>query len=242
VLYYEQASRVNSSFRSVEISMLQGFWLSKPFNEFRHFYVSEGENMSELSVTVSGSFHRHISAIMDAVKVFNDLGVRVLSPSDPRVVDSVGQFLFVASDKHRSVRLVQDRHLSAITQSDFLWLVAPDGYIGQSASLELGFAIAYGTPIYCEVLPPDLTLRQYVVQVKDIKEAVRIIKNWQQRERPSTSLLLDPHSTTELAHKKLEIIDQALKHPEKMATKVLEESVSRESKEIGALLAPLSGK
>jgi len=35
-------------------------------------------------------------------------------PSDPRVVEAIGPLLFVASDPHRSVRLVQDRHLAAI--------------------------------------------------------------------------------------------------------------------------------
>ena len=67
-----------------------------------------------------------------------------------------------AAGKFPEVRLLQDRHLASLCHSNFLWLICPDGYVGQSASLELGFAIARGLPIYAEHLPDDLTLRQYV--------------------------------------------------------------------------------
>lgn len=201
--------------------------------------------MSKLNVTVSGSFHRHIRAIKEAVKEFNEMGIQVLSPADPRVVDSVGQFLFVASDKHRSIRLVQDRHLSAIIHSDFLWLVDPDGYVGQSASLELGFAIAYGIPIFSEVIPPDLTLRQYVKQVggpKEAKEIIEFTNNKLHDEVTQTSLLLDPHFAIELAHKKLDIIDELLGKPEKVSFDTFEENIIQESNDIKTLLTIPSKK
>jgi hypothetical protein len=71
-----------------------------------------------LKATVSGSFHRHMQAIYQAVGTLREVGVDVLSPSDPRVVDHIGEFLFVASDKLRSIKLVQDRHLHPIRASD----------------------------------------------------------------------------------------------------------------------------
>src|SRR6266403_3510338 len=101
-----------------------------------------------LTATVSGSFHRHMEAIMTAVHELAALSVRVLSPSDPRIVAAQGEFLFVASDPVRSVRLVQDRHLECIKAANFLWLVCPDGYVGQSASMEIGYAAAMGVPIF----------------------------------------------------------------------------------------------
>jgi len=79
-----------------------------------------------LAVAVSGSFHRHMGAITAAVHELAALSIRVLSPADPRVVASQGEFLFVASDRVRSVRLVQDRHLESIRAANFLWLVCPD--------------------------------------------------------------------------------------------------------------------
>jgi hypothetical protein len=91
-----------------------------------------------LKATVSGSFHRHMAGVYTAVHELRAAGIDVLSPSDPRVVDFPGEFLFVASDRLRSVKLVQDRHFEAIRSSDLLWVVCPDGYTGSSTSAEIG--------------------------------------------------------------------------------------------------------
>src|SRR5664279_4026678 len=117
---------------------------------------------SSYAAAVSGSFHRHMAAITAVVHELASLSVRVLSPADPRVVAAQGEFLFVASDPVRSVRLVQDRHLESIRAANFVWLICPDGYVGQSASMEVGFAAAVGVPIFSTHAPSDLTLRQYV--------------------------------------------------------------------------------
>src|SRR5229473_1859497 len=112
-----------------------------------------------LAATVSGSFHRHMERITAAVHELAALSIRVLSPADPRVVAKQGEFLFVASDRVRSVRLVQDRHLGSIQAADFLWLVSPDGYVGSSASMEIGYAAGAGIPVFALRAPADLTLR-----------------------------------------------------------------------------------
>ena len=152
-----------------------------------------------LTATVSGSFHRHMEAITAAVHELAGLEVRVLSPADPRIVAQQGEFLFVASDPVRSVRLVQDRHLESIRAANFLWLVCPDGYVGQSASQEIGYAIAIGVPILATQAPSDLTLRQYVKIVPTLAAAVSMIAASPQRKR-SEGILIDPHASVEKAH------------------------------------------
>jgi hypothetical protein len=162
-----------------------------------------------LTATVSGSFHRHMEAIASAVEQLVGHSVRVLSPADPRVVAQHGDFLFVASDVVRSVRLVQDRHLESIRAASFLWLVCPDGYVGQSASMELGFAAAVGVPIFATNAPADLTLRQYVRVVPAMEAAICIIKA-KPKAREQEALLINPHASVEEAHRILENIDRAL--------------------------------
>lgn len=152
-----------------------------------------------LKAAVSGSFHRHMDAITAAVHELAALSVRVLSPADPRVVAQQGEFLFVASDRVTSVRLVQDRHLESIRAANFLWLVCPDGYVGQSASMEIGYAAAAGVPIFATRCPTDLTLRQYVQIVADLKTAVRMNSANNYRRRPE-GILIDPHASLEKAH------------------------------------------
>jgi hypothetical protein len=165
-----------------------------------------------LTAAVSGSFHRHMDAIGRAVHELAALSVRVLSPADPTVVAAQGEFLFVASDRVRSVRLVQDRHLESIRAATFLWLVCPDGYVGQSASMEIGFAAGAGVPIFATHRPNDLTLRQYVSVVTSLPEAVREIAA---RPKPHRlkGLLIDPHASVEEAHRILDRIAVGLVDP-----------------------------
>ena len=166
--------------------------------------------MTPISAVVSGSFHRHMSQIAEAVAEFHAHSVIVLSPSDPRIVDANGAFLFVASDRHRSIRLVQDRHLACISESNFLWLVCPDGYVGQSASLELGFAIGQGIPIYGTALPNDLTLRQYISVVDGPHEAARLAQVSPHKKTTGPSLLVDPGEAVQEIHAEMEALRELL--------------------------------
>jgi hypothetical protein len=162
-----------------------------------------------LNATVSGSFHRHMEAISSAVRELAALSVRVLSPADPRVVAAQGEFLFVASDRVRSVRLVQDRHLESIRAADFLWLVCPDGYVGQSASMELGYAAAARIPIFAMRAPSDLTLCEYVTIVPSLSDALQRVEAISRPRRPE-GVLIDPHASVEEAHHILDRIESAL--------------------------------
>ncbi len=125
-----------------------------------------------LRTTVSGSFRRHMREISEAIAEFKDLGVEVLSPKSPVVVAERGEFLFVESDPSRSIKATQDRHLRSISQSDFLWLVCPLGYVGISAAMEIGWAIAENIPIYSLDCPLDLEMRLHVVQVISLRSLV----------------------------------------------------------------------
>jgi len=165
--------------------------------------------VSMLSATVSGSFHRHMEQITAAVHELAALGVRVLSPADPRIVAQQGEFLFVASDVLRSVRLVQDRHLESIRAGNFLWLVCPDGHVGQSASMEIGYAVREGVPIFATHAPTDLTLRQYVRVVPSLKEAVKVSSVGPER-RLIPGILIDPRASVEKAHHVLDRIGSRL--------------------------------
>jgi hypothetical protein len=150
-----------------------------------------------------------MGAIEDAVYALTDAGVRVLSPADPRVVDQFGDFLFVASDRVRAIKLVQSRHLAAIAASDFVWVVAPEGYIGQSGAMEIGYATAVGTPVYCSEVPIDLTLRQYVTTLSRPDKALRELTRRGRaaaHAESARSVLLDPLDTVEVAHGHLERI------------------------------------
>jgi hypothetical protein len=189
--------------------------------------------MRPIQVTVSGSFRRAMGAVQSAVEEFADRGALVLSPADPRVVDQFGDFVYVASDRVRHIRTVQSRHLVAVGASDFLWLVAPEGYVGVSAAMEVGFAASEGIPIFSAEVPSDLTLRQWVTVVAGPGAAIdRILAMSADEEaEPSVStggILLDPVAAIEKSHDDLVIAERGLLgRPDPLETAAAEAAVRR---------------
>lgn len=165
-----------------------------------------------IRATVSGSFHRGLDDVQAVVASLVDAGVDVLSPADPRIVDAFGEFLFVASDRQRKIKTVQDRHLAAIGASHFVWFVAPDGYVGLSGALEIGSAVAQGVPIFSSTPPNDLTLRQYVSVVSSVREAVATVLT-HMRDASVPGLLLDPDGAANRVHDHVERIRKHLLAP-----------------------------
>ena len=92
--------------------------------------------------------------------------------------------------------------------------------------MEVGFAVASDVPIVGEFLPSDLTLRQYVQQVRSIRDAVRLMSR-RPRCRPN-SFLIEPHASIEEAHNLLAQIDQNMAWPKNLDPKT-SESVIRQA-------------
>jgi len=152
-----------------------------------------------IKATVSGSFHRHMAPIQEAVGNLRALGVEVLSPADPTVVAADKDFLFVASDKLRSRKMVEDRHLEAIRNSDLLWVVCPDGYTGASTSGEILAAAVLNVPVFSMHVALDITIGDYVEQVSSMTEALaRVAKR--RGATLTAHALLDPESLSGTAY------------------------------------------
>jgi len=107
--------------------------------------------------TVFGSFHKFKRDIDKAVICFQRIGVEVLAPevgilySSPSLrkrAESISSFLPLKSERSMSPKEVEDEFLSCIRRSDFVYLVNKGGYVGTSAAMELGFALALGKPVY----------------------------------------------------------------------------------------------
>lgn len=152
-----------------------------------------------IRATVSGSFHRHMAAIQEAVGNLRALGVDVLSPSDPTVVAADRDFLFVASDKLRSRKMVEDRHLEAIRNSDFLWVVSPDGYTGASTSGEILAAAVLRVPVFSTGKVLDITIGDYVETVPSMYAVIEKVTRGPDKKPKVSHALIDPASLSETA-------------------------------------------
>ena len=113
----------------------------------------------KLSVVISGSSRRYFDEISKTVKAFEALGIDVFSPKASKAINPGEEFATRETDNISDPRILEQRHLDAITTADALYLYDPDGYIGDSSKMELGWAIALGKPVFCKELVADSTLK-----------------------------------------------------------------------------------
>jgi NTP pyrophosphatase (non-canonical NTP hydrolase) len=102
-------------------------------------------------------------------ELLRSLRVEILSP---RSFTSTGEqegFVFVDGDDEGAPSAIQARHLACLADGDFVRLVCPGGYVGQSAAEEIGHALALGVPVYATEPPADQVLAGQVVVAPEIK-------------------------------------------------------------------------
>lgn len=114
-----------------------------------------------LRAVLCGSFRRDPVGLRRA---FDQLLERhtLLAPEALDFVDHTAAFVRLVDELDESTVAIEQRHLDAISSADFVWLHAPDGYVGTSASMEIGHARALGIPVYSDEVPNDEVLRGIV--------------------------------------------------------------------------------
>jgi NTP pyrophosphatase (non-canonical NTP hydrolase) len=128
-----------------------------------------------LSIVISGSFRRYFDGISETVQAFEALSIDVLSPKASKVINPGEEFAVLETDDTDDPKTLEQRHLDAIAAADALYLYDPDGYIGDSSKMELGWAIALGKPVFCKELVADSTLKFFcgtVATPEEVKTAL----------------------------------------------------------------------
>jgi hypothetical protein len=95
--------------------------------------------MAKTVVTISGSYRKHLDRILVAKRRFEELGATVLRPHTEEIADAEASLVRLQGDPD-DVREVQSLQLQAIARSDLVYVVNPGGYVGASATLEVGYA------------------------------------------------------------------------------------------------------
>ena len=98
-------------------------------------------------VTISGSFTKHWKEIHSVVEQFRELNAEVMSPTNGPPVREEDGFVYLREDVG-SPDTLERRHLQAIRKSDLLYIVNPNGYLGSSVALEIGYALAWRTAMW----------------------------------------------------------------------------------------------
>lgn len=139
--------------------------------------------------TVSGSFTKQLATVQEAVADLDTLGVEVLSPARPKprsMLVAPGEsedrgFLLLVSDPIDDVKVNQDNHFRAIQHSHFLWLAIDQpgpyqGYLGESTAMEVGFALAFGVPIFSRVQPRLPDFRDFLPHVRVVPDLAHALE------------------------------------------------------------------
>jgi hypothetical protein len=124
--------------------------------------------MIEPRAVISGSFRKHLPAIYELRDFLEAKGVRVLSPIGQRALNPQDEFVLLDQDLFKDERTLQDGVFAKIRQSTFLVLANFDGYLGASATMEIGYAIAYGIQIFTLEATSDPNIRCYTRRLAEV--------------------------------------------------------------------------
>jgi len=147
------------------------------------------EKNMKISATISGSFNKYFNQIRQKILEFEREGIEVLSPKPSMPICAKDDFVLLESDEGLPQE-IELKHLDAISRSDFLYIINPEGYIGKSVALEIGYALTRNIPIYSLEEPKDYLFSFFVKPEKSIQAIKRSIATTQNRVLPVKPLTL----------------------------------------------------
>src|SRR4029077_7358183 len=106
-----------------------------------------------------------------------EAGFSVLSPSNAFIESEDQGFVYMRRESMQTPDQIGNRHLDAIQQADFVWFFAPEGYVGPTGALEVGFARASGIPVYTDTVLKDTTIKNFVAVVESTSSVYEAFKN-----------------------------------------------------------------
>ena len=130
---------------------------------------------SHYDVVLSGTFRKDPNGLRLAYQHLKELGFNVLSPTNVSIETEEDGFVYMEGESRYSPEVIESRHLDAILRATFVWLHAPEGYVGTSGSLEVGFARAAGIPIYSQDEIRDPVLRQFVEKLTSPDDLLHVL-------------------------------------------------------------------
>lgn len=109
-------------------------------------------------VTLSGSFRKHLPYILDVKDRLEKTGAIVLSPRFTKPNNPGEEFVVFTGEEGKSPLELERHHLDSIDKSDALVVCDPEGYVGASALIEIGYANSLGKRIIFVEKPQEFML------------------------------------------------------------------------------------
>ncbi len=109
-------------------------------------------------VTISGSLRKHLEYILKIKEKLEKKGTVVLSPRFGKPKNPKEEFVVFYGEEGLSPLQLTRHYLDSIAKSDALIVCSPEGYVGASALIEIGYANALGKRIIFTEKPAEFML------------------------------------------------------------------------------------
>lgn len=116
-------------------------------------------------VTISGSFRKYLDYILEVKGRLEKTGTKILSPRFTEPKNPGEKFVIFTGEEGLSPLELERHHLKSISESDVLIVCDPEGYIGASALIEIGFANSLGKRIIFMEKPEEFILNTLPAEV-----------------------------------------------------------------------------
>lgn len=118
---------------------------------------------------------KYRSLACETIAKLSELGLTPLFPN----LDYSHENADKADTPEEKKRLAME-HYNAIDEADAVYFITPDGYMGTSCKLELGYAVARQKPIYFSEPTKDYALDCYVkgfIGTESLNDFLKIAEN-----------------------------------------------------------------
>lgn len=116
-------------------------------------------------VVISGSFRKHLEYILKVKKQLVENGTEVLSPRFTEPKNPGEEFVVFSGEEGMSPLELERHHLRSIEECDALIVCDPDGYVGASALIEIGYAQSLGKRIIFVEKPEEFMLNTLPAEI-----------------------------------------------------------------------------
>ncbi|OGD61186.1 hypothetical protein A3A71_01150 [Candidatus Berkelbacteria bacterium RIFCSPLOWO2_01_FULL_50_28] len=110
------------------------------------------------TVTIIGSYRKHLDGIIKIKAELELQGVRVLSPRFTQPINRDDEFITFVGEEKMTHSEIEKVHLDSITKSDAVIVCDKGGYVGNATLFEIGYAYALGKRIIFTSKPEEYLL------------------------------------------------------------------------------------
>ena len=129
----------------------------------------------QVDTVICGTYRKDVAGLRRTFEELRDSGFRVLSPSSMDIVSEKDGFVYMKGEEGRRPDAIEEKHLKFINSARMVWLHAPEGYIGPTAAMEIGYARASGIPVFSSQEPKDEALKALVAVVPTPQQAKHLL-------------------------------------------------------------------